>query len=345
MSGGGAGLPPDLAAVRALPKVDLHCHLDGAVRPATLLETARAGGVPLPADTVDALLPHVRVSPACRSLDDFLATFETFYPVLSVPGVMGRAARELLLDAADDGVVHVEARFCPDLQATPQRPAEDVVLEVLEGLARGSAESGVSYGAIVCAYRPFTVEANERMVDLALAFAGKGVVGVDLAGPESLPGAPFARALERAREGGLPVTIHAGEAAGPESVREALDVLGARRIGHGCAIARDEALLARVRDEAVPLECCVTSNLQTQAVASLDVHPFDAFRRAGLAVTLNTDDPAVSGVTLSDEYLLAARTWGLSLDDLRALALAAVDAAFLDDAARAALRRRVGAPS
>lgn len=338
---GSRSAAPDLAAVRALPKVDLHCHLDGAVRPATLLAAAREAGIPLPADTVDALLPHVRVSPRCRSLDDFLATFETFYPVLSVPGVMGRAARELLEDAAADGVVHVEARFCPDLQATPGHSAEDVLREVLDGLAAGQAATGVTAGAIVCAYRPFTTEANERLVDLALAYAGRGVVGVDLAGPESLPGAPFAAAMARARAGGLPVTIHAGEAAGPDSVREAVERLGARRIGHGCALSRDADLLDRVRDAGIAIECCLTSNLQTAAVASLAEHPFDLFRRAGLAVTLNTDDPAVSGITLSDEYLLAARTWGLDLDALRELSLAAVDAAFLSDTARAALRRRV----
>jgi len=284
----------------------------------------------------------VQVSPACRSLDDFLATFETFYPVLAVPGVMERVAREALHDARAEGLLHVELRLCPELQAGPGQPAEQVLDDVLAGLAAGARETGVTWGVIVCAYRTLSRQANERMVDLALGARGRGVVGVDLAGPESLPGAPFAAALARARAGGLPVTVHAGEAAGPASVREALHVLGATRLGHGVAVARDPDLVREVRERGVVLECCLTSNLHTNAVPSLAEHPFDALRRAGVAVTLATDDPSVSGVTLGDERALAARTWGYDFDDLRELTRAAARAAFLDEPARAALLARLG---
>lgn len=336
--------PPSVEAVRALPKLDLHCHLDGAARTRTLLELAREGGVPLPADSEQALRELVRVSPACGSLHEFLATFEVFYPVLRLPGAMRRLAHELIEDAASDGVVHVEVRFCPELQAGPRHPAQEVVEEVLDGL-RGAAEGApVSWGAIVCCYRTLPPAVNERLVDLALAYADRGVVGVDLAGPEDVAGRAFAPALRRAREGGLPVTVHAGEAAGPASVREAVDVLRADRLGHAVALRDDEALSERVRQAGIPLECCLTSNLATGAVAGLDSHPLDSLRRAGQRVTLNTDDPAVCDTTLTEEYLLAARTWGYGLDELAGFSREAVEAAFVDEATRARLRSLVSPP-
>lgn len=342
---------PDAAALHDLPKVELHCHVDGAARPGTLLELARSGGHALPDGVRSAadLAPHVRVSPRCRTLDGFLATFETFYPWLAAPGAMGRLARELVEDAAADGVVHLEARFCPALQAHA-RPdgarysAEDVLRETLAGLADGARATGCTTGALVCLYRPLPLDVNAGLLEMALRWHGRGVVGIDLAGPESLPGAPLAPLFARARAAGLPATVHAGEAAGPDSVREALDLLHAVRLGHGVAVARDPELVARVRDAGVTLECCLTSNLQTGAVTGgLAAHPFGALRRAGVAVTLNTDDPGVSGITLSGELGLAASTFGLGRQDLAALQDRAAAAAFLPEAERAALRRRLAA--
>jgi adenosine deaminase len=312
------------------PLVDLHCHVDGAARPGTLLELARGAGIALPADTVEELLPHVQVSPGCRSLREFLLTFETFYPVLSVPGAMERVAHELVEDAAADGVVHLEARFCPALQAGESQDAAAVMKHVLAGLESGGRATGISWGAIVCCYRPLSLDVNAELIDLAIAHADRGVVAVDLAGPEDLPGAPFADSIRRAGEAGLGVTIHAGEAAGPESVREALDVLGATRIGHGVALAEDDELRRRVAGDGVVLECCLTSNLQTGAVPSLAEHPFERFRAEGLAVTLNTDDPAVCGVQLSGELALAAKQWDYDDEQLASLGHAAVDAAFIE---------------
>jgi adenosine deaminase len=332
-------------AVEALPKVDLHCHVDGAARPQTLLELAREGGVALPADDLEGLLPHVQATDACRSLRDFLQVFEAFYPVLSVPGAMRRVARELVRDAAADGVVHLEARFCPALQAGPDQGSEQVLDDILDGLAEGSAATGTTTGAIVCCYRPLSLEVNDELVDLALARADRGVVAMDLAGPEDLPGAPFAAALARAREGGLPLTIHAGEAAGPESITEALDLLATTRLGHGVALREDAALAERVREAGVAIECCLTSNLQTGAVATLDEHPFPRLRAAGHLVTLNTDDPAVSGITLSGELLLAAKAFGLSWEDLAGLQRASAQAAFLDEPGREALLARLLPPA
>jgi adenosine deaminase len=334
----------DLAdSLSGFPKVDLHCHVDGAARTSTLLELARAAGVPLPADTPDALEGHVRAGPGCRSLRDFLDVFETFYPALRHPGAMGRLAHELVQDAWADGVLHLEARFCPALQAGDGYAVDDVMRETLAGLESGAHETGVSVGAIVCCYRILSPAQNADLVELAVRHADRGVVGIDLAGPEDRAGAPLAALFTRAKDAGLGITVHAGEAAGPESVAEALDVLHATRIGHGVALANDAALAARIADAGVALECCLTSNLRTGAVADIAAHPFDTLRRAGLTVTLNTDDPAVCDTTLGAELALAQRTWGYDRGELVALTRAAVDAAFLDDAARAALFARVEA--
>ncbi len=339
------GVPIDV--VRALPKLDLHCHLDGAARTGTLLELGREAGIALPAETVEGLARHVQVSPSCRSLREFLLTFESFYPVLESPGAMERLARELIEDVAADGVVHVEVRFCPALQARPGHGPELVLEEILAGLRAGvaalesasAAGSQVpSWGAIICCYRSLQREQNEKLIDLALAYREQGVVAVDLAGPEHIAGAALAPALRRAREGGLAVTIHAGEAEGPPSLREALFVLGAQRLGHGVRLAEDPALVEHVREHAIPLECCLTSNLATGLVQSLAQHPFEALRQAGCLVTLNTDDPAVCVTNLSAEFEAASRTWGYDLDALRGLSRNAVEAAFTPEANKRRLR-------
>lgn len=354
--------PLDEAALVLLPKVELHCHVDGAARPQTLLELARQARIPLPADTVEELLPHVRVSPhgtsgtadpsgpGTRSLRDFLATFETFYPVLRSPGAMGRLAHELAIDMAADGVVHLEARFCPALQAADAGSVgaggvEDVLRETLAGLAAGARRTGLSVGAIVCCYRPLPVEVNARLVQLALAYADRGVTGLDLAGPEDVSAAPLHALFRRAADARLPITVHAGEAAGPDSVWEALDHLHATRIGHGVAAARDERLVERLADRGTTLECCLTSNLATGAVASLSEHPFESLRRAGVRVTLSTDDPSVCGTTASRERLLAVHSFGLTPRDLLGIESDAVTAAFVGPTRRAELRGLIAGSS
>jgi len=331
----------DDAFLRALPKVELHLHLDGAIRTATILDLARAIGHPLPGATVAELEPHVRVPAGCRSLRDFLGAFETFYPVLRQKGAVRRIARELSEDKAAEGTVYFEARFAPVLLTAPGLGMEDLVVEVLEGLEEGAAHGGARGRVLLCCYRPNEPASSLETVRLAAKHRDRGVAGVDLAGPEDLPAAPHRAAFAKARDEGLAVTVHAGEAGGPENVLEALDDLGAARLGHGVALRRDPALRERVRAAGVTVEMCPTSNLHTCAVASIRTHPFPALLREGLRVTVSTDDPAVSGIDLVHEYRLLVKEFGLLRDEVRRVALHAAEGAFVAEAERSALRRRI----
>jgi adenosine deaminase len=318
-----------VAEFRRLPKLDLHVHLDGAVRTRTILELARTQGVPLPARSVRGLVPHVTVGPSCRSLRAFLKTFETFYEVLRSPDAVARVSHELCEDQAGDGVRYFETRFAPSLLAGPRGTMLEIVRAALAGLERGKRTFGVRWGLILCLYRGDPPETAAEVVRIAHRLRGRGVVGVDVAGDEGRHGLePLAEALAEARRRGIPITIHAGEAGSARNVVEAVERYGARRIGHGTRLAQDRAAAERIRARGTVLELCLTSNVQTGAVRALARHPLPLFRKWGLPVTLNTDDPAVSRITLSGEYALAHRTFGLSRADFRDLLETAARASF-----------------
>lgn len=305
---------------RRLPKIDLHHHLDGAIRVGTILELARRFRVPLPARTASGLAPHVQVRSRCRTLAGFLRKFNAFYPILPHAETLERIAYEACEDQARDGVVYFETRFAPVLCAGPGFTMEDAVRAALRGLRRGGKDFGVRWGLILCCYRGFA-EASKATIALAEKL---GCAGVDLAGDERrYPLAPHAAALRRTH---LPLTIHAGEAGPGRNVVEALRA-GARRIGHGVHLGG--GALEAVRRAGATLEMCLTSNLHTGTVRSLRDHPFPRYYRAGLRVTLNTDDPGVSGITLSGEFLRAHRAFGLREEDFLKIVRFAQDAAFV----------------
>lgn len=337
----------------ALPKIDLHLHIDGAVRTATMLDLAREQGHELPADTVAELEGLVRVSPQCRSLTEFLATFDVFYPLLKNPAALRRVSAELCEDLTADGVVYAELRFAPllnipdssDLKRA-ERDMAAAVEAVLEGMAAGIARGGhrLQAGLILCCYRGFPVELSRLTVDIADRNLSAGVCGVDLAGDESrYPAADFRAVFDRAHERGLNITVHAAEGAGPESARDALDLLHARRLGHGIRIREDRALLERVVADETALEICLTSNLQTATVPDLAAHPFREYLEAGVRVTLNTDDPRVSGIRLSGEWELATGAFELTPAEQRRILANAAEAAFTRQEVRRALKARIDA--
>ncbi|HYW29900.1 MAG TPA: adenosine deaminase [Gemmatimonas sp.] len=334
------GSSPLAETLRRLPKAELHCHLDGSLRPATLLELSAQQGKPLPVDSADALADWMRVDDA-RNLADYLARFEVTLAVMQDAASLERIAAELVLDAAADGVRYIEVRFCPDLNTRGGLTAEAALDAVHSGLARGEGITGTVARVIVCALRSFAAPHSQRMAELAVAYRGRGVVAFDLAGGEAgNPARDHAEAFAHARRHDLAVTVHAGEGDGAESIRQAVHDCGANRIGHGTRLFEDPSLEAYVVDRQIPLEVCPTSNVQTRVAPTFAEHPLRRYASLGALVTINTDNRLMSGVSLTDEYHRCAMHFGFDLAMLGALALASFDAAFVDLSVRRTLRAR-----
>jgi adenosine deaminase len=327
--------------LRQIPKAELHCHLDGSVRPATLLELARDQRVLMPEDDAEALRDHMRVDDA-RNLEDYLSRFETTLSVMQTAEAMERIAYELAVDCAAEGVRYLETRYAPILNIRSGLSMGEAVEAPLRGLRRAEQETGIIARVIVTALRNQPAVTSLQLARLAVEFQGRGVVGVDLAGGEAgHPASVQAGAFAHAQENGLPCTCHAGEGAGAESVADALHSCHAHRIGHGTRLGEDPALLAEIRDRGIAVECCLTSNVQTHAAASFDTHPFRAYFDAGLQVSLNTDTRLMSATDLVTEYGLAAKHLDFTFDELCRVARTGFTNAFLPDAERAALVARV----
>lgn len=359
---------PDAGSIRGLPKVVLHDHLDGGVRPETLLELAAAAGRDLPADEPGELAAWFERTAAAGSLAGYLETFEHTVGAMQSAAALARVAREAVLDHAADGVVHVEVRWAPEQHLAGGLGLDAAVEAVAAGLAEGVEEAAargwrIRAGQILAALRH-----HDRAADiaaLALAHRDRGVLGFDLAGPEiGFPAQRHEPALRALREASFPVTIHAGEAAGPESVADAVHHGLALRLGHGVRVIEDVTLgeptaddpwglagavlgpLAHwVRDQQVALEVCPSSNLQTGVAPSIAAHPVTALARLGFAVAISTDNRLMSATTASREFDLLVTEADWTLGDLLAATLTAAHAAFLHHDERTALVEDVILPA
>jgi adenosine deaminase len=324
-----------------LPKAELHVHLDGSLRPATLLDLARAAGVPLPVTEPEALRRYMRVDDA-RNLEDYLTRFDLTVAVLQTAEALERVAYEMVEDAARDGVRYLEVRYCPSLSRHRGLSLDETVRAQRRGLLRGERAFGVRTGIINCALRHFEPARSEEIAEASVRMQSEGVVGFDIAGGEAgHPARPHARAFEIAARGGLGITVHAGEAAGPESIAEAIFECRADRIGHGTRLFEDPALMRYVRDREIPIEINLTSNVQTRVVSHAAAHPLRRYLDEGLTVTLSSDNWLMSGVTLSGEYALAQRELGLTEGEVRKLVLNGFRSAFLPLPERHALTSAV----
>jgi adenosine deaminase len=310
-------LAPAASPYFAWRKAELHCHLDGAVRPSTADELAREQELDLPR-------PLRMVAPAdCPSQAAYIAYFEDAIAVLQTESALERAALELGVDSAAENIDYLEVRWAPRLHLRSGLTVPEVISAVLAGLAAAPLRAV----AIVCAMRQHTPEENVALAREAGRFAGRGVVGFDLAGDEvRFPAAPQRPAFEAARAAGLRLTCHAGEAGDPSSVEEALG-LGVERIAHGVIGAREPRLVERIRSEGVVLDLCPTANWKCKAVPSLAEHPLPRLVRAGVRCTISTDSRTVADTTLSREFELAA-AMGLSDDELRQCNALAYEAKF-----------------
>ena len=330
-------LTPTDARLRRLPKAELHVHLDGSLRPATLLDLARERGVALPAATEGELARAMLVS-AAESLEEYLEPFRITLAVMQDADAIERIAFELAQDHASEHVRYVEVRFCPGLCTREGLTSREVLDAALAGLTRAEHETGIRASVIVCALRSLPPETSVEMAELAVAYAGRGVCAFDLAGAEhGYPVADHRQALRAAEAGGLPITIHAGEGFGSPSIRQALELGHAVRIGHGTRLIEDPALLREVRDAGIVLEICLTSNVQTRVASSYEAHPLRMFYDAGVRVSLCTDNRLMSGVTLTREYEHARDALGFEWKELVDVARTGFDSAFVAEKVRDAL--------
>ncbi len=320
---------PTSEQLRRLPKAELHCHLDGSLRPATLLELGREYGVDMPRQTAEELGKYMVVSDA-RSLEDYLQRFEITIAVMQSADAIERIAYELGEDAWNDGVRYIEVRNAPILNSRGKLSIGEALEAQIRGLERAQRDFGIIGRSIICSLRQLPPETSLEMARLAVAYKDRGVVALDLAGGEAgFPAAAHESAFTFAREHNLAVTVHAGEGDGADSVREAVHSCGAHRIGHATRLIEDAALTQYVNDRRIGLEICLTSNVQTHAASSYETHPLREYFDRGMNVALNTDNRLMSGTTLTDEFAFAARHLDFTLDELSTLALNSFESAFL----------------
>ena len=327
-------------ALRRWPKAELHVHLDGAIRPATMLALARDQGVRLPADTPEALAQAMLVKNAA-SLEEYLRKYEITVSVLQTEAALERVAYEFVVDVAAENVRYVEVRYSPLLHR-PALTLTQAIEAPLRGIRRAAAETGTKVGLIACGIRTRPPAESLELARAAADYRGAGLVAFDLAGAERGHSATEHRAaFEYAAAHGMACTCHAGEGDGPGSIDEALHQCGAQRIGHGTRLGEDTALLDEVIQRRIPLEMCLSSNVHTHTVASVADHPFRRYLQKGVVVTLNTDGRLTDGITLTDEYFLAHAALGLTRDELARVVLNACESAFLPDFEKVALISRV----
>ena len=321
-----------------LPLLDLHRHLDGNVRSETILDLGLKFNMDLPASDVESLRPHVQVIENEPDLLGFLQKLDWGVKVLGDLDACRRIAYENMFDAKGQGLDYVELRFSPFYMAqTHSLNIADVVAAVIDGVKAGSRETGVQAKLIGILSRTFGVEACQAELDGLLAHKNE-LIALDLAGDElGFPGNLFEGHFKQARDAGLQITTHAGEAAGSESIWHAIKELGATRIGHGVKAIEDGALMDYLRDHQIGVESCLTSNIQTSTVASMATHPLKQFLAHGILATINTDDPSVSNIEIRHEFDVAAPQAGLTQAEITTAQKNALQIAFLSDSERKVL--------
>ncbi len=322
-----------------LPVTDLHRHLDGNIRTQTILELGQKFGIALPANNIKDLTPHVQIVEAEPSLVAFLSKLDWGVAVLGDLDACRRVAYENVEDALNAQIDYAELRFSPYYMAMKhQLPIEGVVEAVIDGVQAGSKDFGIKANLIGIMSRTFGTQACQQELDAILSHKDK-IVAVDLAGDElGQPGERFVKHFSQVKDAGLSVTVHAGEAAGAQSMWQAIEELGATRIGHGVKAVEDPKLMDYLAKHRIGIESCLTSNIQTSTVASLSQHPLKTFLDHGVLACLNTDDPAVEGIELPYEYEVAAPKAGLSAEQIHQAQINGLELAFLSQQEKQALK-------
>jgi len=319
--------------------IDLHHHFDGAFETEALMREARRRKLPQGKLSDADFKKNCQVPPGCKTLTEFLNVFNFFYDIAQDLDFLHGQAESLGRRAAEGGAIYLETRFGPHLFKGEKYSAAQVTESVLSGLEKNQS---TRVRLILCVMRNSPIEQVAELIDLYETFHERGVCGIDLAGDESQYACTeYAPVFDRAHALGIPITIHAGEAAGPQSVKNALNLFHARRIGHGIRSIEDSELVKRLAAERIGVEVCLTSNLQTGNALSYQEHPFMRLREAGVLVTLNTDDPSVSGIDLNHEWATARREYALSSGAEKEILLNAAAVAFCNEAMRNNLKRQI----
>ena len=313
-----------------LPKVELHCHLDGCLRPQSMLEVANQDGISLPYSDIMELDSFLRIGKKRGTLEDYLKRFDITLSVMQTPESLVRFAYELIEDVARENVRYIEVRYSPILHTNHGMTLKDAIESVLKGLKKGKKDFGVKSGIIVCGIRSISPAISLKLADLSVQYKNRGVVGFDLAGSEeNFPAKEHREAFYLIRNNNINATIHAGEAYGPTSIHQAIHQCGANRIGHGTRLKEDKDLMQYVNDHRIPLEICLTSNWQTKSVRSLKYHPLKFYYEQGIRVTLNTDNRLMSDTTMAKEMMLAHKLFGFTLHDFKEITIMAMKSAFI----------------
>ncbi len=321
--------------IKRLPKVELHCHLDGSLRPESILDIALKDKVELPSFNLDELSSFLKIGMNRGSLDDYLKRFDITLSVMQTPESLTRFSYELIEDVAAENVRYIEVRYSPILHQENGMSLDMAIDSVKKGLRKGERDFGVKARIIICGIRSISPEISLKLADLAVKYKNKGVVGFDLAGSEeNFPAKKHKKAFYQIRNNNVNSTIHAGESFGPESIHQAIHYCGANRIGHGTKLRQDKNLMQYVNDHRIPLEICLTSNWQTKSVKSLKHHPIKYYYNQGIRVTLNTDNRLMSDTTLSKEFMLAHNLFDFQLNDFREITIIAMKSSFLPHSER-----------
>ncbi len=322
-----------LNTYRALPKVELHRHLEGSLRLDTMLDIATQHGITIPADVL-RLSTLVQIQEEDKlTFQNFLSKFNTLRLFYRSPDVIHRITREAIEDAAKDNVKYMELRYTPVALSRAERfPLHDVIDWVISSAKEASEKHGVIVRLIASVNRHESAELAEQVAWLAADHVKDGLVALDLAGNEAdFPSQPFYGIFKEAKQAGLHVTIHAGEWGPAYNVREAIEEIGAERIGHGVRVMEDESIVKLARERQTAFEVCITSNYQSGIFESLETHPLTQMLDAGLNVTINTDDPSISRITLSHEYYTACEDLKMPQTILKQRIVAAAKASFIEE--------------
>lgn len=354
------------STIARLPKVDIHRHLEGAIKPETILKIAEKYGIELPAHTVEGLKPFVCVTDKDKTLVDFLQKFRILGMLFVNTEAISEISKQCVLDAHGENVKAMELRFSPQSMAKAGNLSLNQVMDaIIEGVREGEKETGMVVGLTTVITRNRGLEKGQQIEDLTEEYVKKGLISnneveissadilskgfgrvtsIDLACDEAnFPAGPYAPVFNESEREGIHRTLHAGEARGAESVHTAIEECHAERIGHGIRSFEDPALVRTLVEKGIPLEMCPTSNVQTGAIDSITNHPLKKFYDMGGRATINTDDPGVCGTDLNTEYMRAIKDIGCSLEDVENMVLYAVDAIFLPPPIKMALRTSIAA--